>query len=159
MDLKCLVKLLLEKNIIEYAEKRCTINGKTIMSAFKFEYEEVFKKIINAEYDKTNICITKAHHDSNIFCILNINNLEEGLIHVGNNKESFGFIKKNYGLKFFPYETLRNIIDENTRFYTDNDWDYNENFIQIVDGYLKAKRIIKEFNKKNEVLDFLNQLP
>lgn len=159
MDLNCLIKLLLEKNIIEYAQDNCRINGEVIMSAFRFEYEEVFQKIINARFDKTKICIAKAEYDSDVFCILNIDNLEKGLIHIGNGQESFGFSKRSYGLKFFPYKTLRYLIDEDTRFYTEEDWDFNHNFIQIVDGYLEAERIENEFNKRNEVLDFLNQLP
>ena len=81
------------------------------------------------------------------------------MIHIGNGQESFGFSKRSYGLKFFPYKTLRYLIDEDTRFYTEEDWDLNHNFIQIVDGYLEAERIENEFNKRNEVLDFLNQLP
>ena len=36
MDLNCLIKLLLEKNIIEYAQDNCRINGEVIMSAFRF---------------------------------------------------------------------------------------------------------------------------
>lgn len=159
MNLNCLIKLLLEKNIIKYAQKNCTINGETIMASFEFEYEEVFRKIIDAKYDKTNICITKAPYDSNIFCILNIDNLEKGLIHIGKNKESFGFSKRSYGMRLFPYKKLRKIIEENTRFYIENDFDLNENFMQLVDGYLESKRIEEEFNKRNEVLDFLNQLP
>lgn len=159
MDLNCLIKLLLEKNIIKYAKRNTTINEEVIMSAFKFEYEEVFQKIINAKFDKTKICITKAHHDSNIFCILNIDNLEKGLIYIGKNKESFGFSKRSYGMRLFPYRKLRRIIEENTRFYIENDFDLNENFMQLVDEYLEAKRIKEEFNKKNEVLDFLSQLP
>lgn len=159
MDLNCLIKLLLEKNIIEDAQRSCYINEEIIMSAFKFEYEEVFQKIIDAKFDKTKICITRAQYDPNIFCILNIDNLEKGLIYIGEGQESFGFSKKRYGLYNFPYKTLRYLIDENTRFYTQRDWDINNDFIQIIDGYLEAKRIEDEFNKKNEVLDFLNQLP
>lgn len=63
MDLNCLIKLLLEKNIIEYAQDNCRINGEVIMSAFRFEYEEVFQKIINARFDKTKICIAKAEFE------------------------------------------------------------------------------------------------
>ena len=33
------------------------------MSAFRFEYEEVFRKIINARFDKTKICIAKAEFE------------------------------------------------------------------------------------------------
>lgn len=159
MDLNCLIKLLLEKEIIRYAQDNCTIDGEVIMSAFKFEYEEVFQKIINAKYDKTKICVTKAVYGSNVFCILNVDNLEKGLIHIGKGRESFNLSKRSWGLKLFPYNTLRHLIDENTRFDAIGGWDINNNLIQIVDGYLKAKRIEDEFNKKNEVLDFLNQLP
>lgn len=159
MDLNCLIKLLLEKNIIEYDHDDVTIDGEVIMSVFRFEYEEVFKKVTESEYDKTNICISRAAYDGKVFCILNIDNLEKGLIHLGENKESFDFSKRSYGMRHFPYKKLRKIIEENTRFYVENDFDLNENFMQLVDGYLESKRIEEEFNKKNEVLNFLNQLP
>lgn len=159
MELKCLIKVLVEKDIIKHKES-CKFEDKTIMSVFKFEYEEVYEKIVNSKYDKTNIYITKSHHNSNMMCILNIENLQKGLIHIGNNRESFGFTKRCYGLKHFPYKTLRSVIDKNTRFQTNDDnWDLNEDFIQVTDKYLKEKRVNEEMNKKKEVIDFLNQLP
>ena len=158
MELKCLIRLLSEKDIIKH-EETCKIEDKTIMSVFKFEYEEVYEKIVNSKYDKTNIYITKAHYDSNMMCILNIENLQYGLIHIGNKREFFGFNKSYYGLKHIPYENLRYIIDENTRFYVDDDWDFNKDYIKVIDEYLKEEKINKEINKKREVIDFLNQLP
>ena len=158
MELKCLIKVLVEKDIIRH-EESCKIEDKTIMSVFKFEYEEVYDKIVNAKYDKTNIYITKAHYDSNMMCILNIENLQQGLIHIGNKRELFGFNKSYYGLKHIPYKNLRYIIDENTRFCIDDDWDFNEDYIKVIDEYLKEEKIDKEINKKKEVIDFLNQLP
>lgn len=158
MELKCLIKVLVEKDIIRH-EESCKIEDKTIMSVFKFEYEEVYDKIVNSKYDKTNIYITKAHYNSNMMCILNIENLQQGLIHIGNKRELFGFNKSYYGLKHLRYESLRQIIDEKTRFQTDGDWDFNEDYIQVVDEHLKEERINKEINKKKEVIDFLNQLP
>ena len=158
MELKCLIRLLSEKDIIKH-EETCKIEDKTIMSVFKFEYEEVYNKIVNSQYDKTNIYITKAHYDSNMMCILNIENLQQGLIHIGNKREFFGFNKSYYGLKHIPYKNLRYIIDENTRFCIDDDWDFNEDYIKVIDEYLKEEKIDKEINKKKEVIDFLNQLP
>lgn len=158
MELKCLIRLLSEKDIIKH-EETCKIEDKTIMSVFKFEYEEVFEKIVNSKYDKTNIYITKAHYDSNMMCILNIENLQQALIHIGNKREFFGFNKSYYGLKHIPYKNLRYIIDENTRFCIDDDWDFNEDYIKVIDEYLKEEKINKEINKKREVIDFLNQLP
>lgn len=158
MELKCLIRLLSEKDIIKH-EETCKIEDKTIMSVFKFEYEEVYDKIVNSKYDKTNIYITKAHYDSNMMCILNIENLQQALIHIGNKRELFGFNKSYYGLKHIPYKSLRYIIDENTRFCIDDDWDFNEDYIQVIDEYLKEEKIDKEINKKKEVIDFLNQLP
>lgn len=158
MELKCLIRLLSEKDIIRH-EETCKIEDKTIMSVFKFEYEEVYDKIVNSKYDKTNIYITKAHYDSNMMCILNIENLQQGLIHIGNKREFFGFNKSYYGLKHIPYKNLRYIIDENTRFCVDDDWDFNEDYIKVIDEYLKEEKNNKEINKKREVIDFLNQLP
>lgn len=158
MELKCLIRLLAEKDIIRH-EETCKIEDKTIMSVFKFEYEEIFEKIVNSKYDKTNIYITKAHYNSNMMCILNVANLQEALVYIGNNRESFGFNKSYYGFKHLQYENLRQIIDEKTRFQTNDDWDFNEDYIQVVDEHLKEERINKENNKKKEVIDFLNQLP
>lgn len=158
MELKCLIRLLSEKDIIKH-EESCKIEDKTIMSVFKFEYEEVYEKIVNSKYDKTNIHITKAPYNSNMVCILNIENLQQGLIHIGDKRELFGFNKSYYGFKYLHYETLRQIIDKKTRFQTNNDWDFNEDYIQVTDEYLKEERINKEINKKKEVIDFLNQLP
>ena len=147
MELKCLIRLLSEKDIIRH-EETCKIEDKTIMSVFKFEYEEVYDKIVNSKYDKTNIYITKAHYDSNMMCILNIEYLQQGLIHIGNNRESFGFNKSYYGLKHMSYKTLRYIIDENTRFCIDCEWDFNEDYIQVIDEYLKEEKMNREINKK-----------
>lgn len=158
MELKCLIRLLSEKDIIKH-EESCKFENKTVMSVFKFEYEEVFEKIVNSKYDKTNIYITKAHYNSNMMCILNVANLQEALVHIGNNRESFGFNKSYYGLKHIGYKNLRYIIDENTRFCTDCEWDFNEDYIQVIDEYLKEEKINREINKKKEVIDFLNQLP
>ena len=158
MELKCLIRLLSEKDIIKH-EETCKIEDKTIMSVFKFEYEEVYDKIVNSKYDKTNIYITKAHYDSNMMCILNIENLQQGLIHIGNKREFFGFNKSYYGLKHIPYKSLRYIIDENRIFCVDDDWDFNEDYIKVIDEYLKEEKNNKEINKKREVIDFLNQLP
>lgn len=158
MELKCLIKVLVEKDIIRH-EESCKIEDKTIMSVFKFEYEEVYDKIVNSKYDKTNIYITKAHYNSNMMCILNVANLQEALVYIGNNRESFGFNKSYYGLKNISYRNLRYIIDENTRFCTDGEWDFNEDYIQVIDEYLKEEKINREINKKREIIDFLNQLP
>ncbi|MBR3209101.1 MAG: hypothetical protein IKF82_02415 [Bacilli bacterium] len=160
MDLKCLIKLLLEKDIIQEGVPTCRIGDDVIMSAFKYRYEEVFKKITESKYDKTNICIIKAPYDKNMFCILNIKNLEKGLVHIGDNRESFTFIKTRYGLGAFPYRKLRLIINNNTKFYVKKDYyDINENIIEIVNRELRKQRIERENRKKNEVLDFLSQLP
>ena len=158
MELKCLIRLLSEKDIIRH-EETCKIEDKTVMSVFKFEYEEVYEKIVNSKYDKTNIYITKAHYNSNMMCILNVANLQEALVHIGNNRESFGFNKSYYGLKHIGYKNLRYIIDENTRLRKKRKRDYNEDYIQVIDEYLKEEKINREINKKKEVIDFLNQLP
>lgn len=159
MDLKCLLKLLLEKDIIKYVKNDCKIEDNIIMSTFEFEYEEVFEKIIESKYDKTNIVITKAQYDNNIFCVLNIKNFEKGLDFIGGDQISFGFSKRGYGMKYFPYKKLRNIINEYTKFYTSDDYDLNNNFIQITNADLEADKIKEEFEKKSEVLLFLSKLP
>lgn len=160
MDLNCLIKLLLEKDIIQEGGPECKIGDDIIMSTFIYKYEEVFKKITESKYDKTNICIVKAPYDKDMFCILNIKNLEKGLIYIGDNRESFTLITARYGLKAFPYRKLRKIINDNTKFYVKKDYyDLNENIIEIVNGELRLQRVEEENRKKNEVLDFLSKLP
>ena len=56
MDLKCLIKLLLEKGYIE-EELINSVNDNTVSVRYKFEHIEIFKKIKNSEYDKNIIFI------------------------------------------------------------------------------------------------------
>ena len=49
MDLKCLVKLLLEKGYVE-EELINSVNGNTVSVGYRFEHIEIFKKIKNSEY-------------------------------------------------------------------------------------------------------------
>lgn len=156
MDLDCLIKLLLEKKIIKHAQRDRTVDGEVIISTYEYKYKEVFQKIIESRYDKTQICIEKVA--CNMFCVLNINNLEKGLISISKGSESFVFSKSRYGLQHFPYKKLKEVIDEKTRFYVMRDSSMSD-ALKVIDGYIEAERIEKEFNRKNEVLDFLNQLP
>ena len=79
MDLKCLVKLLLEKGYIE-EEIINSVNDNTVSVIYKFEHIEIFKKIKDSEYDKNIIFIEKSRYWKNKFYILNSINLEKLLI-------------------------------------------------------------------------------
>lgn len=157
MELNCLIKLLAEKEIIK-REHACTIDNKTIMMSYSFEYQEVFEKIIESDYNKDIIKIVKSQYSSKEFCILNVENLEEGLIALGKGEERFTLRMSSQKLKPFPYYKLKKIINTQTRFSTDTK-DLNHDYFQLIDKHLEYERIRKEQQKKDEVLDFLNQLP
>lgn len=160
MDLKCLVKLLVEK---EYIKKVCesNVNGKTILMSFecKIGFEEIYEKIINSDYDNHNIVIHKTCYGANQFYILNISNLEEGLISIGGNRERFGFRADHHRLACVHTPTLRDIITQRTRFSIIRQDFKGQVYFELRDNYIRDKRINDEKNKEDEIIDFLNQLP
>ena len=158
MDLKCLVKLLLEKGYVK-EELINSVNDNTVSVRYKFEHIEIFKKIKNSEYDKNIIFIEKSRYYKDKFYILNSINLEKLLIELGKGREKFGFrADKNSLGNINPYK-LVDIINKKTRFDVTRLDTHNQVHMNICDTYLKEQRIKQEAEKEAEILDFLDKLP
>lgn len=158
MDLKCLVKLLLEKGYIE-EELINSVNGNTVSVRYRFEHIEIFKKIKKSEYDKNIIFIEKSRYVKNKFYILNSINLEKLLIELGKGNEKFGFrADKNSLGSIDPYK-LVDIINNKTRFNVTHIETHDQVYMDICDPYLKEQRIKQEAEREAEILDFLDKLP
>ena len=158
MDLKCLVKLLLEKGYVE-EELINSVNGNTVSVRYRFEHIEIFKKIKNSEYDKNIIFIEKNRYRKNKFYILNSINLEKLLIELGKGNEKFGFRADRNSLgDISPYK-LVDIINKKTRFDVTRLDTYDQVYMDICDTYLKEQRIKQEAEREAEILDFLDKLP
>ena len=158
MDLKCLVKLLLEKGYIEEVLIN-SVNDNTVSVIYKFEHIEVFKKIKDSEYDKNIIFIEKSRYWKNKFYILNSVNLEKLLIELGKGNEKFGFRADRNSLGGINPHKLVDIINNNTRFDVTRLNTEEQVYLDICDTYLKEQRIKQEAEKEAEILDFLAQLP
>lgn len=158
MDLKCLIKLLLEKGYIE-EELINSVNDNTVSVRYKFEHIEIFKKIKNSEYDKNIIFIEKSRYREDKFYILNSVNIEKLLIELGKGHEKFGFRadKNNLG-GINPYK-LVDIINSKTRFNVTHLKTHDQVYMDICDTYLKEQRIKQEAEREAEILDFLDKLP
>ena len=158
MDLKCLIKLLLEKGYIE-EELIKNVNDDTVSVRYKFEHIEIFKKIKNSEYDKNIIFIEKSRYYKDKFYILNSINLEKLLIELGKGREKFGFrADKNRLGGINPYK-LVDIINNKTRFNVTHLKTHDQIHMDICDPYLKEQRIKQEAEREAEILDFLDKLP
>ena len=57
MDLKCLIKLLLEKKIILESRTIRDNQNRVMVKTFKFDYYEVLEKLQDSIYDEENIII------------------------------------------------------------------------------------------------------
>lgn len=158
MDLKCLVKLLLEKGYIE-EELIKNVNDDTVSVRYKFEHIEIFKKIKNSEYDKNIIFIEKSRCSKNKFYILNSINLEKLLIELGKGREKFGFRADKNSLGCINPHKLVDIINNKTRFNVTHLKTQNQIHMDICDTYLKEQRIKQEAEREAEILDFLDKLP
>ena len=158
MDLKCLVKLLLEKGYVK-EELINSVNDNTVSVRYKFEHIEIFKKIKNSEYDKNIIFIEKSRYYKDKFYILNSINLEKLLIELGKGNEKFGFRadRNNLG-SISPYK-LVDIINKKTRFDVTRLDTHDQVYMDICDTYLKEQRIKQEAEREAEILDFLDKLP
>lgn len=158
MDLKCLVKLLLEKGYVK-EEIINSVNDNTVSVRYRFEHIEIFKKIKNSEYDKNIIFIEKSRYWKNKFYILNSINLEKLLIELGKGNEKFGFRadRNNLG-SISPYK-LVDIINKKTRFDVTRLDTHDQVYMDICDTYLKEQRIKQEAEREAEILDFLDKLP
>ena len=158
MDLKCLVKLLLEKGYIE-EELIKNVNDDTVSVRYKFEHIEIFKKIKNSEYDKNIIFIEKSRYSKNKFYILNSINLEKLLIELGKDNEKFGFRADRNDLGCISPYKLVDIINKKTRFDVTSLDTHDQVYMDICDTYLKEQRIKQEAEREAEILDFLDKLP
>lgn len=159
MELKCLMKLLIEKEYVTNVRSEM-YDGEIVHGLYEFEHIEIFNKIKNSEYNKDIIVIEKHRYQRNKFYIINIKNLEKGLIFTGNNKEEFGFRADKHGLYGVDPLRLMDIIAIETRFdvlrlnTTDG-----QIYMDLCDTYLKEQRIKEEKEKEIEILDFLDKLP
>lgn len=158
MDLKCLVKLLLEKGYVE-EEIINSVNDNTVSVIYKFEHIEIFKKIKNSEYDKNIIFIEKSRYWKNRFYILNSINLEKLLIELGKGNEKFGFRADRNSLGGINPYKLVDIINKKTRFDVTRLDTHDQVYMGICDTYLKEQRIKQEAEREAEILDFLDKLP
>lgn len=158
MDLKCLVKLLLEKGYVEEVLIN-SVNDNTVSVIYKFEHIEVFKKIKDSEYDKNIIFIEKSRYWKNKFYILNSVNLEKLLIELGKGNEKFGFRADRNSLGGINPHKLVDIINNNTRFDVTRLNTEEQVYLDICDTYLKEQRIKQKAEREAEILDFLAQLP
>lgn len=162
MDLLCLIKLLLAKEYIKEKSSCCVSNESgqlTVAKSFEFEYSEIFDKIKESEYNKNIIHISRADGLKNRMIILNSDNLEKLLIKVGEGEEVFGFRADHHSLSLYPDLKLKRIIDENTRFRV-MDWNFVfQQYYKLEDLHIKEERILKETERKEEILDFLDKLP
>lgn len=158
MDLKCLVKLLLEKGYVK-EELINSVNDNTVSVRYKFEHIEIFKKIKNSEYDKNIIFIEKSRYWKNKFYILNSINLEKLLIELGKGNEKFGFRADRNNLGGISPYKLVDIINKKTRFDVTRLDTHDQVYMDICDTYLKEQRIKQEAEREAEILDFLDKLP
>lgn len=158
MDLKCLLKLLLEK---EYIEEKFinSVNDETVSVIYEFEHIEIFKKIKNSEYNKNIIFVEKSRYWKNKFYVLNIRNLEKLLIELGKGNEKFGFRADRNNLGGINPHKLVDIINNQTRFDVTRLNTQEQVYMDICDTYLKEQRIKQEAEREAEILDFLDKLP
>lgn len=159
MDLKCLIGLLLEKGYIE-DEGSCFVDDEfgesTVMKSFKFEYNEIFEKIKESKYNKDIVHILK---ERNKMFILNSENLERLLIKRGDGEEIFGFRADRNRLGAVPGFDLKRIINEKTRFDV-KDWNFiGQRYFKLHDLCIEEERVLKEIERRDEILDFLDKLP
>lgn len=160
MNLDCLIRLLVEKEYIKvdarWAEGTETI---VVMYECRIGFDEIFQKVKGSEYS-SNIVIYKARDKQSKFLIIDMKNLENALIRLGDGREKFGFkANARYPLGQLKWGTLFSIIQDRTRFKVLDFSVDGENFFNLEDLYLKECRTKEEEDKKNEIIDFLGQLP
>lgn len=151
MDLKCLIKLLLEKKIILESRTIRDNQNRVMVKTFKFDYYEVLEKLQDSIYDEENIIIDNGNRKE--LFIANKTYLKEFLIDKLNG-ELEGSIKTNQ-IGIADYK-LKNI------FRNDEDIRVENTLSGIIRVYnLKEKRRLKEIEqqKKDKVIAFLNELP
>lgn len=151
MDLKCLIKLLLEKKIILEGKTFRDNQNRVMVKKFKFDYHEVVTKLQDSTYDKENIIIGEGNRKE--LFVANKTYLKEFLIDELNG-ELEGSMKTNK-IGIADYK-LKNIFRNNKDIRVEN---VLSGIIRVYD--LKEKRRLKEIEqkKKDEVIAFLNELP
>lgn len=157
MNLKCLLEILIEKELIE-EKTRFTIEDKDIYALFEFKYIEVFDKINKSKYNKNEVIIEPL--SKNEFYIMNVSNLEYGLDYLSKEEEVFTFDGDMYGLSTIPVGTLRRIINEKTMaFEVDSILHYECTRLRLINIFKRNQRILQEREDKKKAIEFLNQLP
>lgn len=160
MDLKCLIKLLLEKEIIaENTNLRVQRrNGDMAIAYYKYEYQEVLDKIKDSVYDNNIIRITTTRSyklNDKYICIINMPNFINFLLDQ-NDKEEFTY----YTGRFFLDEyTVSGIIKKFPDDIKIQRTEIGNPENRIINMRLRNKRLQAEQEKKDEVLNFINQLP
>ena len=152
MDLKCLIKLLLEKGIINEEKTFWDNHGNVMVKKFSFEFIEVLEKIKNSKYDKEYIFVEEDYNSKQLF-IANKEYLKEYLLEeIGDNLE--GRMRANKtGIKDYMLRIM---------FKNDEDIKVKDLISGDIKVYnLREKRRLQKIRdeKKQEVLDFLDQLP
>lgn len=159
MDLKCLIKLLVEKEYIKEVSE-CVIDKKTILKVFECDvgFNEIYRKIHGSKHNDS-VLITKTRSGNNRFCVFNIKNFADGLVKIGGGREEFGFRADHHYLGWIPIQTMINTIRQHTRFNIIRQ-DFNgQIFFELRDSYIVESRINKQKEREDEVIGFLNQLP
>ena len=161
MDLKCLLKLLLEKEYVKEIDSHKNKRMETVFKNFECEiaFEEIYKKIRNSKYNEKEIVITEDAYYDNRFCILNITNFEHELVDLAEGAERFGFRGDHRRMSCFSHKLL-SIIKENMHRFKVLEYSFDrEMYFKLEDLVIKKERLERERRKENEVIDFLNKLP
>ena len=163
MDLKCLLKLLLEKEIIEDITEKCLGNnawenefGETMFRIYKFEYKEVGNKIAESVSEvQDNVLmkeVSSGRYNNKIeIAIINKQNVLNNIL-ARNRGEKFNYYT-HWPISSFK---LKDCIVEDDRIEIEH---IASNHYEITRIDIKEERERKENKRKNEVLDFINQLP
>lgn len=165
MDFKCLMKLLLEKEIIKQTEE-CKLNDKQILLVYKYEYQEVGEKILNdfKKLDNQKHLHIECNESKKEIQLINIDNLTELIMKDRENYEKFFWNPYRFkdgqigSLRPIKYEVLLRIV-KNIKGLTVCRGYGEGGTITIINNYIRDKRLKEEEQKKEEVLNFINSLP
>ena len=155
MDLKCLIKLLLEKEIIKETDYCTDINDNVIVKEYAYEYKEVLIKLQDSVYDKDNIIVDTGNHGHKLY-VANKRHLKEYLLRkIDENCLNTVVNGSEICHHIIMHSQLINIFKD----------DIDIKLERICGGIkiynLRKERQLEEIEKqkKKEVIDFLNQLP
>lgn len=159
MDLKCLIKLLIEKKYID--EYNCLEEDTlgTIAIEYKCKYKEVRSKIYqNIEDEHDEGCLLDIESQLRTVCgdnhitIVNIDKLEKYILMLSKGRENFT-LKRAKDLN--NMELFKSIFDDMESIEVELDIG---NFY-VTNNIVKRERIAKSKAEKEECLDFLSKLP